>query len=149
MQLEEILTAERCHSRLTGVSKKRLLTKASELIATNVSGLDADDIFNALMAREQLGSTGIGNGIAIPHCRVPQCLDIFGTMITLDEPIDFEAIDGKPVDLLFVLIVPEKKTDEHIKTLARLAELFNEEDFCYTVRQTHDSEDLYNIAITY
>jgi PTS system nitrogen regulatory IIA component len=70
-------------------------------------------------------------------------------MITLDKPIDFEAIDGKPVDLFFVLIVPEKRTDEHIKTLARLAELFNEEDFCYTLRHTHDSEDLYNIAITY
>ena len=149
MQLEEILTPERCHCRLNGVSKKRLLTNASELIAANVPALEADDIFDALMAREQLGSTGIGNGIAIPHCRVPLCQDIVGTMITLSEPIDFEAIDGKPVDLFFVLIVPEKKTDEHIKTLARLAELFNEEDFCYTLRHTHDSEDLYNIAITY
>lgn len=149
MQLEEILTPERCHCRLNGVSKKRLLTNVSELIAENISALEADDIFNALMAREQLGSTGLGNGIAIPHCRVSTCSEIIGSLITLEKPIDFDAIDGKPVDLLFVLIVPEQKTDEHIRTLAGLAELFNDEDFCYTLRHTHDNEDLYNIAITY
>ena len=149
MQLEEILTPERCHCMLAGVSKKRILTNISELIAEDIASLEADNIFNALMAREQLGSTGLGNGIAIPHCRVPYCQDIIGTLVTLEEPINFDAIDGKPVDILFVLIVPEQKTDEHIKTLARLAELFNGEDFCYTLRHTHESKDLYNIAITY
>ena len=70
-------------------------------------------------------------------------------LITLKNPIDFDAIDGKPVDLLFVLIVPEEKTDEHVKTLAGLARLFNNPDFCYTLRQTQNNEDLYNIAITF
>ena len=70
-------------------------------------------------------------------------------LITLDEPIDYDAIDGKPVDILFALIVPEEETDEHVKTLANLAELFNDEDFCFTLRQTQDDEDLYHIAITY
>jgi len=148
MQLEEILTPERCHCMLTGVSKKRIITKISELIAEDIALLEADNIFDALMAREQLGSTGLGDGIAIPHCRVPLCQDIIGALVTLKEPIDFDAIDGKPVDILFVLIVPEQKTDEHIKTLAKLAELFNDEDFCYTLRHTHDSEGLYNFAIT-
>ena len=149
MQLEEILTPERCHSKIEGVSKKRVLTKVSAFIAENMGTIEPDEIFNALMAREQLGSTGLGNGIAIPHCRVPMCEDIIGTLVTLSEPVDFDAIDGKPVDILFVLIVPEQQHDEHIKTLAGLATLFNDEDFCYTLRHTNDSEDLYNIAITY
>jgi PTS system nitrogen regulatory IIA component len=149
MQLEEILTADRCHCKLTGVSKKRLLTKVSELIAKDIAALEADDIFNALMAREQLGTTGLGNGIAIPHCRVPLCQEIIGTLITLEEAIDFDAVDGGPVDLLFALIVPEQQTDDHIQTLAAIAELFNDEDFCFTLRHTHNTEDLFNIAVTY
>ena len=135
MQLDEILTPERCHARLLGVSKKRILTNVSELVAEQNELLKADEIFNALMAREQLGSTGLGNGIAIPHCRVSCCHEILGALIT--------------VDILFVLLVPQQKKDEHLKTLAGLAELFNDEDFCYTLRHTQDSEDLYNIAVTY
>ncbi len=149
MQLEDILTPERCHNRIEGVSKKRLLTSISQFIEDNISALEAETVFNALMAREQLGSTGLGDGIAIPHCRLATCEGIIGSLITLSSPVDFDAIDGKPVDLLFVLIVPEEKNDEHVKTLARLAELFSDPDFCYTLRQTQDREDLYNIAITY
>ena len=149
MQLDKILTPELCQAKLTGVSKKRVLTKVSELAALQNELLKADEIFNALMAREQLGSTGLGDGIAIPHCRVSCCQKILGALITVDNPIDFDSIDGKPVDILFVLLVPEQKTDEHLKVLAGLAELFNDEDFCYTLRHTQDSEDLYNIAVTY
>lgn len=149
MQLEDILTPERCHSRLAGVSKKRILTIISELLAETTTSLEATNIFNALMAREQLGSTGLGKGIAIPHCRVPMCKDIMGMLITLEEPVDFDAVDGKPVDILFVLIVPEQEMDEHVRTLAGLAELFNDDDFCFTLRQTNNSEDLFNIAIMY
>lgn len=149
MQVEDILTPERCHSRISGVSKKRILTIISELLAEQIPPVDANTAFNALMAREQLGSTGLGNGIAIPHCKLPKCPAITGMLLTLDEPIDFDAIDGKPVDILFVLVVPEEETDEHVKTLATLAELFSDEDFCFTLRQTRDSEDMYHIAITY
>ncbi|MDA1371631.1 MAG: PTS IIA-like nitrogen regulatory protein PtsN [Proteobacteria bacterium] len=149
MQLDNILTPERCHCGLTGVSKKRILTNISELIAQQNEQLEADEIFNALMAREQLGSTGLGNGIAIPHCRVSSCQEIIGSLITLDSPVDFDAIDGKPVDILFALIVPELKTDEHLKTLAGLAELFHDENFCVKLRDTHDNNDLYNLAVTF
>lgn len=149
MQVEDILTQERCHSRVAGVSKKRVLTIISEYLAQECGPLTSDSVFAALMAREQLGSTGLGNGIAIPHCRVSKCPGIIGMLITLDEPIDFDAIDGKPVDVLFALIVPDEETDEHVKTLAHLAELFSDPDFCYTLRQTQDDEDLYHIAIMY
>ena len=149
MQLEDILTPDRCYCRISGVSKKRLLTTISELIANNSASLESEQVFSALMSREQLGTTGLGNGIAIPHSRVPYCDEIIGALVTLDTPIDFDAIDSKPVDLFFVLIVPEVKTDEHVETLAKIAEMLNDEDFCYTLRHTQDSDDLYNIAITY
>ena len=149
MQLEDILTPDRCYCRISGVSKKRLLTTISELIANNSASLESEQVFSALMSREQLGTTGLGTGIAIPHSRVPYCDEIIGALVTLDTPIDFDAIDSKPVDLFFVLIVPEVKTDEHVETLAKIAEMLNDEDFCYTLRHTQDSDDLYNIAITY
>lgn len=149
MQLEDILSPDRCHCRIEGVSKKRILSKISEIISENIDSLEPSDVFDGLMAREQLGTTGLGNGIAIPHCKLAPCQDIIGALITLDEPIDFDSIDGKPVDILFVLLVPREENDEHVRTLAELAALFNDPDFCYTIRHTHDSEDLYNIAITY
>ncbi|PCJ20982.1 MAG: PTS IIA-like nitrogen-regulatory protein PtsN [SAR86 cluster bacterium] len=149
MQLAEILTPKRCQSNIDGVSKNRILNKISALISEDILALESDQVFNALMAREHLGSTGLGNGIAIPHCRMPECEKIVGALITLNKPIDFDAVDGKPVDLLFLLIVPEARNDEHVQTLAKLAALFSDDDFCYTLRHTNDSDDLYNIAITY
>ncbi len=149
MQLEEILSPSRCHCRIEGISKKRVLKQLSELLTAEIEQFDADEVFEALMSRENLGSTGLGNGIAIPHCRVQTCTGIIGMLITLDNAIDFDAIDQKPVDVIFVLIVPEQEHDEHIKTLAQIATLFSDQDFCFTLRHTQDSEDLYNIAITY
>ena len=147
MQLKDFLTRERCYCRIEGVSKKRLLENISELLSKQFSNLDDNEIFNAIMAREQLGSTGLGNGIAIPHCRVPHCETIIGALITLENAIDFNAIDGKKVDLIFLLIVPEEKTEDHIKTLAGLAELFK--DFCSTIRQAQDSNDLYKVTLPF
>jgi len=109
MRLDTILTPERCFCKLPGVSKKRFLSSISERIAEQTGSLSADHIYSALLAREQLGSTGIGNGIAIPHCRVPACKSITGALVTLNEGIDFDAIDSRSVDLLFVLISPPKK----------------------------------------
>jgi len=149
MQLEEILSLERCHCRIEGVSKKRILTKISEIVSENIESLEVGEVFDALMAREQLGTTGLGNGIAIPHCRLAPCENIIGALITLDVAVNFDSLDNKPVDILFVLLVPREENDEHVRTLAELATLFNDEDFCYTIRHTNDREDLYNIAITY
>ena len=149
MHLEDILSVERCRCRIQGVSKKRILNTISELISENIDSLEAADVFDALMAREQLGTTGLGNGIAIPHCRLAPCEKIIGALITLDKPIDFDSLDNKPVDILFVMLVTHEESDEHVKTLAEIARLFIDEDFCYTLRHTVDNEDLYNIVITY
>lgn len=149
MQMEEILTPSRCLSAFEGHSKKRLFYNISERIAEEVPGVDADAVFHALMAREQLGSTGLGNGIAIPHCRVEGCSDVIGMLVTLREPIDFDAMDDRPVDLLFFLVVPNARDDDHVRTLASVATLFNDEDFCFTLRNTSDVDDLYTVTVTY
>ncbi|MDO8273351.1 MAG: PTS IIA-like nitrogen regulatory protein PtsN [Gammaproteobacteria bacterium] len=147
MRLDTILTPERCYCNLPGVSKKRFLTTISELIAENTPALDADNIYTALLAREQLGSTGIGNGIGIPHCRLADCKVITGALIKLDEGIDFDAVDSRRVDLLFVLIVPAEETHEHLKVLGALAALFHQESFCSRLRQATSAQELYDIAV--
>lgn len=149
MQVHETLVRERCFYDLPGNSKKRVLEQASELIAQQLGTLEAEDIFAALINRERLGSTGIGEGIAIPHSRLDNCTDTIGTLIKLPEPIDFDAIDGKPVDLLFVLLVPSEATEEHLKTLASLAELFSQAAFRDRLRASHSADDLYQAAVDY
>jgi len=149
MLLEDILTPERCFCDVQGVSKKRLLKTISEKVVQNTPNLDANRVFDALMARERLGTTGLGKGIAIPHCKIPDCQEIIGCIVTLDQAIDFDALDSKPVDLLFVLIVPDEQSDTHVRLLGQVAQLFNDENFCFILRNTHDSGDLYNVAVTY
>lgn len=149
MQLDTILTPERCYCRLNGVSKKRFLTIISERIAGNSKNLSADAIYNALLAREQLGSTGIGNGIAIPHCRVSECSQITGALVTLNEGIDFDAVDAQSVDLLFVLIVPDKENDEHLRVLGALAERFHQAEFCRMLRAATSDRELYDKAVAF
>lgn len=149
MQLSSILTPERTLCNLSGVSKKRFLTTISEHIAQTTSGLDAEAIYTALLAREQLGSTGIGNGIAIPHCRVNNCNQTIGALVKLDEGIDFDAVDSQQVDLLFVLIVPAEEASEHLRVLAGLARLFHQEEFCQALRASQSNEMLYKTAIRF
>jgi PTS system nitrogen regulatory IIA component len=147
MRLDTILTPERSYCDLPGVSKKRFLTTISELIAEDTPTLNADSIYTALLAREQLGSTGIGNGIGIPHCRLAECKSITGALIKLEEGIDFDAVDSRRVDLLFVLIVPAEETHEHLKVLGALAALFHQESFCSKLRQAKSAQELYDIAV--
>ena len=89
MHLEEILSQSLCKSKVEGVSKKRVIGIMSSLIAEQIEGVDEDDVFEALMNREQLGTTGIGNGIAIPHCRIAQCDRLVGALVSLAEPVDY------------------------------------------------------------
>jgi PTS system nitrogen regulatory IIA component len=143
MHLHELLTPSSTLCGLEGGSKKRILENASELISEQHPDMSQACIFSGLHAREKLGSTGIGDGIAIPHCRLADCIEAKGYLVKLDNPIDFDSIDSKPVDLLFILIVPEDSTSEHLQTLASIAELFSQEQVRDTLRQTTDSHTLY------
>jgi len=143
MLLHELLTPSSTLCGLEGGSKKRVLENAAEVISEQHPDMSSSCIFNGLHAREKLGSTGIGDGIAIPHCRLADCSEAHGYLVKLCTPIDFDSIDSKPVDLLFVLIVPEDSTSEHLQTLASIAELFSQEQVRETLRQTTDSNTLY------
>ena len=125
MKITDVLTPAMTECNLQGGSKKRVLENLSIFITEQLGG-DAeqtDTLFHSLVARERLGSTGIGDGIAIPHCRAPGFKRIHGCLIKLSKPVDFDAIDDEPVDLIFALVVPEEKNDEHLATLARVAAL--------------------------
>ena len=147
--IHETLVRERCFFGVPGNSKKRVLENASEMIAEQLPELEADDIFSGLIGRERLGSTGIGEGIAIPHCRLENCKQSIGALIRLQEAVDFDAIDGQAVDMIFVLLVPEEATEAHLKTLAALAEMFSQADVRERLRQTESAEQLYKAAVDY
>jgi PTS system nitrogen regulatory IIA component len=123
-------------------SKKRILEDISEHLGGQFPSINANTIFSALISREKLGSTGIGNGIAIPHCRIPDCNHIIAMLITLEKSIDFDAIDSQPVDVIFVLLVPEDDNDNHLKTLAKVAETFSDEKTLSNVRHATSNEEL-------
>lgn len=147
MLIQQLLTPGRALCGLQGGSKKRILEITSQLIAEQNPGMEADTIFSGLLGREKLGSTGIGDGVAIPHCRLANCPEALGYLITLDTAIDFDAIDGKPVDLLFTLVVPEEACEEHLQTLAAAAELFSQEKVRQALRAATSNEALYQVIL--
>lgn len=148
-QLSQLLTPGRTLCHASGVSRKRLFETLASIIARDQISLPSDEIFSQLIAREKLGSTGLGKGIAIPHCRVENCTHPLGTLVTLEEAIDFDAPDGQPVDLLFVLLVPNEAHQLHLDILANVAGLFNQDSFCEALRAAKDSDELYALATTW
>lgn len=145
MQINEILTLERTLFGVPGGSKKRVLEYFSKFIAQQIPALDSEEVFSKLIAREKLGSTGIGEGVALPHCRISHCKEAIGTFIRLKDKIDFDAIDGQPVDLIFLLLVPEDANEAHLQTLANLAESFAQDELRKALRKTDQPEKLYEL----
>jgi PTS system nitrogen regulatory IIA component len=127
MPIIDLLTSERVLHDLNVASKKRTLDEISTIISNSSDTIEHDDIFSGLIDRERLGSTGIGEGVAIPHCRLDNLETAMGIFIKLNNAVDFDAIDKQPVDLIFALVVPSHCCDEHLNTLAALAELFSSE----------------------
>lgn len=144
--LGQILTPARTVCDAPGTSKKRLFETIAKIVCDDQLSLSYDQVLDHLIAREKLGSTGLGQGIAIPHCRVADCTQPLGTLLTLAEPIPFDAPDDQPVDLLFVLLVPEKAHQQHLDILATVARLFSQADFCEHLRAARDDRALYDIA---
>ncbi|PTQ71801.1 PTS IIA-like nitrogen regulatory protein PtsN [Pseudomonas sp. GV071] len=147
IRLENILTPGRSLVGVPGGSKKRVLEQIANLVARELPDLDGQDIFESLVAREKLGSTGFGNGIAIPHCRLPGCTAPISALLRLDSAVDFDAIDGAPVDLLFVLLVPEAATDEHLELLRQIASMLDRSEVREQLRHAPTSERLYQVVV--
>ena len=147
MNISDILTLDRTFADLKWASKKRTLESISHLLGDQMATLDGKELFNALINREKLGSTGFGDGIAIPHCRLANCTQVTGALVRLATAVDFDAIDQQPVDLLFVLLVPLQATDEHLQILATLATSFGKPEFRWNLREAADARAMYQIAI--
>ena len=137
MLLSDLLSPERIRCDVHSSSKKRLLEIISKELALNSNNLSQREIFESLCTRERMGSTGLGNGVAIPHGRIKGSQAIEAIFFCLKKPIPFDAIDGQPVDLLFAMTVPESCTDDHLNLLAKVAELFSDPNLLKELRAAH------------
>jgi PTS system nitrogen regulatory IIA component len=144
MNLKDLVSPDSIVCNAGVASKKRALELLADLLAKQ-SGADKSlEIFQQLTDREKLGSTSLGHGIALPHARTELCDQAFGAFIKIEKGIDFDSPDHKPTDLLFALMVPKHHTDEHLKTLAELASMFSDEDFCHNLRTTNTDAELHD-----
>jgi PTS system nitrogen regulatory IIA component len=144
MPLTDVLTPNAILPAMKAVSKKQLLQELSSF-AAELSGISERDVFDALLQRERLGSTGIGNGIAIPHGKLPKIGRLFGVFARLEKPVDFESLDGEPVDLVFLLLAPEGAGADHLKALSRIARALRDPAIVYKLRKSRDSSALYSL----
>jgi nitrogen PTS system EIIA component len=127
---------------LRAANKKQLLQELAKRAAT-LGALDEKTVYDTLAERERLGSTGIGNGTAVPHGRLPSLARIFGLFARLEKPIPFDSVDDQPVDLVFLLLTPEGAGADHLKALARVSRLFRDRAVCVKLRGTDSAEALY------
>jgi len=141
MLLADLLTPERVVLDLSLSSKKAVLERAAELLALNDGAASSREIFDGLCQRERLGSTGLGHGVAIPHCRIEQT-GATGSLIRLKRPIDFDGPDAEDVDLFFALAVPAQCSEAHLRLLASIAELFGDSERRERLRQVSDYAEL-------
>jgi nitrogen PTS system EIIA component len=149
MQVFDILTRERVVCGIKARSKKAILEALANLIASPAPELASAEVFNSLLSRERLGSTGLGHGVAIPHGRINHGSRTYGAFARTEEGIDFDALDNQPVDLFFSLLVPDKATDQHLEILAQLAEMFSDDKFLARLRASRSHDELFELLITW
>ena len=144
MQLGSILKPDAVKSISSCTSKKRLFHDLGELAETSY-GLSATAVIDALIDRENLGPTGVGQGIALPHARMPEIDQVAGLFLRLEKPLDFDAIDRQPVDLVFALIAPENAGVDHLKALALVSRTLRDRSFCAKLRANSNANTLHTI----
>lgn len=142
MEISDLLSPAAVIPTLKATSKKQALQEIAKHAAA-LTGLHDRAIFDTLLERERLGTTGVGNGIAIPHGKLNQLDRLHGLFARLDRPIDFDSIDEQPVDLVFLLLAPETAGADHLKALARISRLLRDRSVCEKLRGTDTAEGLY------
>lgn len=147
MKVIDVLQPTLTRANLEGRSKKTTIEKLARVFAKQLPEIDGDTLFSNFISRERLGSTGFGDGVAIPHCRLPGLRKIHAALITLSEPVEFDAADDQPVDILFALIVPEEKNEEHLKTLSAIASLLSNTETRTLLRECESDTALYQRVI--
>ncbi len=142
MDLSDLLSPDTVIPALKVNSKKQAIQELAGRAAAKI-GLPERDIFDTLLQRERLGSTGVGHGVAIPHGKLVQLDRLFGIFARLDRPVDFDALDDQPVDIIFLLLAPEGAGADHLKALARVARQLRDADIASKLRATTDPAALY------
>jgi PTS system nitrogen regulatory IIA component len=142
MEIVDLITLEGVVPNLRATSKKQALQELARR-AAEITGLAERAILDVLIERERLGTTGVGNGIAIPHGKLATLTRIYGLFARLERPIDFDSIDEQPVDLIFLLLAPESAGADHLKALARISRLLRDKAVCEKLRGTESAEGLY------
>jgi PTS system nitrogen regulatory IIA component len=142
MPLTDFTAPDAVIPALKATSKKQAITELAAK-AAELTGQNERAIADILMQREKLGSTGVGGGIAIPHGKLPQLNKLFGLFARLERPVDFESLDGQPVDLVFLLLAPETAGADHLKALASVARLLRDPDVARRLRESRDAASLY------
>jgi len=147
MDLSDLIEVSAVMPSLKASSKKQLLQLLAEK-AAEITGLPEREIFDTILQRERLGSTGVGNGIAIPHGKLPGVTRITGVFARLDHAVDFEALDDEPVDLVFLLLAPESAGADHLKALSRIARVLRDSDTVSKIRGSDDASAIYTFLST-
>lgn len=142
MALADLLTPDRVYAHVRANSKKQVLLELSERAAI-VTGCDSRRIFETLLERERLGTTGVGQGIAIPHGKLESLNRLTGFFMQLETPVDFESVDDQPADLIFLLLAPEMAGAEHLKALARVSRLLRDQSLTEKLRNCEGAAALY------
>ena len=141
---KDVIAQNAIMQSVKAANKKQLFMEISARAAL-ISGIGEREIFDALWRREKLGSTGVGNGIAIPHGKLVKAGRMFGLFVRLDSPVDFDSTDGTPVDLVCVLIAPESAGADHLKALAQVARTLRNSTFTNLLRATRDESSLFSL----
>ena len=142
MDIQAIVSLDRTDCAVQCNSKKRILEIIADIAAKQNENIDQATVLNSLMARERMGSTGIGNGIALPHGRLPGLEKVIAIVVTSTPAIDFDALDEKPVDIFFALLVPEEQTEGHLQTLATVAGKLSDKETIKAIRRATTSDDI-------
>ena len=145
MQISEILSTTRISFNAVGTSKKAALETLANLIANDSPEFTQSEVLSSLLTRERLGGTGLGHGVAIPHGRHNHDNKTLGAFVRMKKPVDYDAIDNQPVDILFALLVPQESTDEHLQILSRLAEKFSDTKLLHKLRREESAEVIYSL----
>ncbi len=148
VEISDLVTPDRVEVHCGVGSRKRLLERLTELLTEGRDDVTARIVFQTLVDRERLGSTGIGHGVALPHGRVAGLEQPVGAVAVLDEPLDYDALDGEPIRLAFGLLVPAEATEQHLRILARLARLFSDSSLRRELLATASNDQCYQRLIT-
>jgi PTS system nitrogen regulatory IIA component len=142
MVINDIISLDRTKCLVECQSKKRIFEVISEIAVQQSPELDQVEVLSSLLSREKMGSTGIGNGIAIPHGKIKGLGNMIAVIVTSNKPIEFDAIDSQPVDIFFAILVPEEQTDKHLQALSGIAKKLSDKDIVKAVRRATTKNEI-------